>query len=159
MWMRLCRQSLDSYKIVVATSNPIKKLTTNARIVDTLDLVLAHGGNRPRELYQRILPLFHVVHDLSSHASQSHATSGSLVTVLPVGRCELCTIHAQLSSTTPTVTSNTTPIVQLSIRSSPMITPVPETTGNCFSSPSPGEHHFHLYHTSLDAVSIQVLRP
>ena len=64
---------LGFVQVVIATCDPIEKLTTNARIVDTLDLVLAHGGKTPQELFQRILPLFHVVDDLSSDASRSHA--------------------------------------------------------------------------------------
>ena len=43
---------LGFVQVVIATCNLIEKLTTNERIVDTLDLLLAHGGNTPQELHQ-----------------------------------------------------------------------------------------------------------
>ena len=68
------------------------------------------------------------------------ATSSSLVTcTFPVVRCISNTAHTQLNSPNPIVSSNTTPIFQLwpSLRSSPMITPVPETISNCFLAQAP----------------------
>ena len=147
--------------VVIATCNPIEKLTPNTMVAATPGLVLTHDGNAPQHLYQCIStipciqhlhqlpqltsripwetpsPLFRVVDDIISHASQSHASW------LPCNLWFSC--HVYISSWQVRIEYSTDTAKQShsnrdeqhntqlwpSNRSSPVITPVPETTGNC----------------------------
>ena len=186
-WMRSWLQSLDSYKKssppVTKSKNSLQTRSSHLHLV-CFSLMMAMRRNNctrlrrqyrafnlhqlpqliSRRPWETTCPPFRVIDDLGSHASQTHAAW------LPYNLWFSCHVYisswqvrvkyrtdTQRSSPIPSVTSNTTPIIQL--WHPKQVLPNGHSSARNHSqlpsSPSPHDHHSQLRHTSLDAVCVQ----